>query len=88
MEKVGERIWNLTRMYWARENEDFGRQWDMPSPRFYQEPPKTGSNKGQITSLAEVNQLLDIYYEQRRWDSNGLPKPETLQELGIQDLVG
>ncbi len=25
LEKVGERIWNLTRLYWARENEDFGR---------------------------------------------------------------
>jgi len=34
-----------------------------------------------------VNQLLDIYYEQRHWDSNGLPKPETLKELGIQELV-
>lgn len=87
MEKVGERIWNLTRMYWVRENEGFGREWDMPPQRFYQEPPKTGSNQGQITSLADVNQLLDIYYEQRRWDANGLPKPETLQELGIQELV-
>ncbi len=34
LEKVGERIWNLTRLYWARENEGFDRKWDMPSPRF------------------------------------------------------
>jgi aldehyde:ferredoxin oxidoreductase len=59
----------------------------MPPQRFYQEPPKTGSNKGQITKLEDVNRLLDIYYEQRRWDSNGLPKLETLEELGIQELV-
>jgi aldehyde:ferredoxin oxidoreductase len=87
MEKVGERIWNLTRMYWVRENEGFGREWDMPPQRFYQEPPKTGPNKGQITRLEDVNLLLDMYYEQRRWDANGLPKPETLEELGIQGLV-
>ena len=88
MEKVGERIWNMTRMYWARENEGFGREWDMPPQRFYQEPPKTGASKGQITRLEDVNLLLDMYYEQRRWDANGLPKPETLVELGIQELVG
>lgn len=88
LEKVGERIWNLTRLYWARENEDFGRSWDMPAPRFYEEPPKTGATKGQYTKLEDVHKLLDMYYEQRGWDSNGIPTPETLQKLGIpQDLV-
>ncbi len=88
IEKVGERIWNLTRLYWARENADFGRAWDMPAPRFYEDPPKTGVTKGQYTKLEDVNKLLDMYYEQRGWDSNGLPKPETLQKLGIpQELV-
>jgi len=49
LERVGERIWNLTRMYWIREIEGFGRDWDQPSPRFYEEPPKTGATAGQIT---------------------------------------
>ncbi|MGQ9832598.1 MAG: aldehyde ferredoxin oxidoreductase family protein [Candidatus Villigracilaceae bacterium] len=88
LEKVGERIWNLTRLYWARENPDFGRAWDMPAPRFYEEPPTSGVTKGQYTKLEDVNKLLDMYYEQRGWDSNGLPKPETLERLGIpQELV-
>ena len=39
---VGERIWNLTRMYWIREIEGFGRALGSASPRFYEEPPKTG----------------------------------------------
>jgi aldehyde:ferredoxin oxidoreductase len=87
MEKVGERIWNLTRLYWARENEDFGRVWDMPSPRFYEEPPKSGATKGQITRLEDVNRLLDMYYQNRGWTSNGLPKPETIESLGLEALV-
>jgi len=88
IEKVGERIWNLTRLYWARENAGFGRAWDMPAPRFYEEPPTSGVTKGQYTKLEDVNKLLDMYYEQRGWDSNGLPKPETLEKLGIpQELV-
>jgi aldehyde:ferredoxin oxidoreductase len=87
LEKVGERIWNLTRLYWARENEDFGRPWDMPAPRFYNEAPKSGATKGQITKLEDVNRLLDMYYEQRGWTSDGLPKPETIESLGLKAVV-
>jgi aldehyde:ferredoxin oxidoreductase len=87
LEAVGDRIWNLTRMFWARENEGFGRSWDMPSPRFYEEPPKTGTTAGQIHKLEDVNKLLDMYYEQRGWDANGLPTADTLQKLNLTELV-
>ena len=65
LEMVGERVWNLTRMYWIREIEGFGREWDLPSPRFYEDPPKTGATAGQITKYEDVQKLLDMYYEQR-----------------------
>ncbi len=87
LEKVGERIWNLTRLYWARENDGFDRKWDMPSPRFYQEPPTSGATKDQITSFEDVNKLLDMYYEQRGWSDNGLPKSEKLDSLGLKATV-
>jgi len=87
LDKVGERIWNLTRLYWMRENEGFGREWDLPSPRFYEEPPKSGATKGQITSFEDVNTLLDMYYEQRGWTSDGQPKPETIESLGLKSVV-
>ena len=86
LEKVGERIWNLTRMYWIRENKDFGRAWDMPAPRFYLDPPTTGVTAGQITKLADVEKLLDMYYEQRNWSTNGIPKTEKLEELGLTSI--
>ncbi len=87
LEKVGERIWNLTRLYWARENEGFGREWDLPASRFYEEAPTSGATKGQITSLEDVNKLLDMYYEQRGWSDNGLPKSEKLDSLGLAAVV-
>jgi aldehyde:ferredoxin oxidoreductase len=87
LEKVGERIWNLTRLFWLRENEGFGRQWDLPAPRFYEDAPKSGATKGQITKFEDVNILLDMYYEQRGWDSDGLPKPETIESLGLKAIV-
>jgi aldehyde:ferredoxin oxidoreductase len=87
LEAASERVWNLTRMFWVREKPGFGREWDMPSPRFYTEAPKTGTTAGQITKLEDVNKMLDMYYEQRGWTSNGLPKEETLERLGLAQLV-
>jgi aldehyde:ferredoxin oxidoreductase len=87
LELVGERIWNLTRLFWARENAGFGREWDMPPTRFYEEAPRTGVTAGQITRPEDVQTLLDIYYEQRGWDANGLPTPATLERLGLTRLA-
>lgn len=87
LEKVGERIWNLTRLYWARENDDFNRSWDLPAPRFYEDPPKSGATKDQITRFEDVNILLDMYYEQRGWDANGMPTPVTIEKLGLSSVV-
>jgi aldehyde:ferredoxin oxidoreductase len=87
LEAVGNRIWNITRMYWAREIDGFGRDWDMPARRFYEEPPKTGVTAGQITKYEDVVRLLDMYYEQRGWSPSGLPTADTLEKLGIASLV-
>jgi aldehyde:ferredoxin oxidoreductase len=87
LEKVGERIWNLTRMFWIRENMGFDREWDMPSPRFYEEAPTSGVTQGQITRYEDVLRLLDMYYEQRGWTQQGHPTPETLEKLGLVELV-
>jgi aldehyde:ferredoxin oxidoreductase len=87
LERVGERIWNLTRMYWAREQPGFNRSWDLPAARFYEDPPEAGVTAGQITRLEDVQSLLDMYYEQRGWDHNGLPRAETLDRLGLSALV-
>jgi aldehyde:ferredoxin oxidoreductase len=88
LEAVGNRIWNLTRMYWVREIDGFGRVWDLPAQRFYSEPPKTGATAGQITKFEDVQKLLDMYYEQRGWDSNGIPTTLTLQALNLTSIIG
>lgn len=87
LEKTGERIWNLNRLFWIREIEGFGRDWDLPAPRFYSDPPKTGVTAGQITSYEDVQRLLDMYYEQRGWDSNGIPTADTLRRLDLLEFV-
>ncbi|MFC2063838.1 aldehyde ferredoxin oxidoreductase family protein [Chloroflexota bacterium] len=86
-EKVGERIWNITRLFWWRENEGFNREWDMPSPRFYEDAPTYGATKDQITSIEDVNLLLDMYYEQRGWDNSGYPLPEKMESLNLMEFA-
>ncbi|MGB9672801.1 MAG: aldehyde ferredoxin oxidoreductase C-terminal domain-containing protein, partial [Anaerolineales bacterium] len=87
LETVGERIWNLTRLYWMREIDGFGRDWDLPAPRFYEDPPKTGATAGKITRFEDVQKLLDYYYEQRGWSPNGTPTPETIARLHLEQFV-
>ncbi len=87
LEKVGERIWNLTRMFWVREVDGFDRNWDLPAERFYKEPPKSGVTKNQITKYEDVLKLLDMYYDQRGWTNDGIPTTEKLTALGLADIV-
>jgi aldehyde:ferredoxin oxidoreductase len=84
---ISERVWNLTRMIWVREVEGFGREWDAPAPRFVEEPAIGGPTDGQFTPPEAAQQMLDYYYQQRGWDESGIPTPETLQRMGLAELV-
>ena len=76
--KVGERIYNLERMFNVRE----GMKDDDHLPRrFIEEPMPEGPSAGQVY---EEDELLRQYYEVRGWDQHGVPKPETLQALGLE----
>jgi aldehyde:ferredoxin oxidoreductase len=81
--RVTERVWNLTRAFWVREQPGFGREWDYPPARWYTDPVPTGPSKGKVVSKENVDKLLDMYYEQRGWDQNGIPTREKLDELGL-----
>jgi len=85
--KVSERIWNLTRLFWFREVPDFGRAWDMPPARFYEEPAVSGPTKGSLVARQDAEKLLDMYYEQRGWDAQGRPLPDKLEELGLVEFA-
>lgn len=85
--RASERVWNLTRAFWFREVEDFGRKYDMPPARFYKEPVLTGPTAGKMLTLETINQLLDDYYKLRGWDKNGKPTMAKLRELDLEFLI-
>ncbi len=78
---AGERIYNLCRMFNIREG--ISRKDDTLPPRIG-EPLSEGGSAGHTVNQKELDQMLDEYYDLRGWDSNGIPKPETLERLGIE----
>ncbi|MFH1230117.1 MAG: aldehyde ferredoxin oxidoreductase family protein [Planctomycetota bacterium] len=82
--KASERVWNLTRLFLIREHQKtFGRHFDYPPARFYEEEVTTGPTKGSKVKKEDIDKLLDEYYQMRGWDKNGRPTPEKLKELGL-----
>ena len=81
--KVSEKVWNLNRCFNFREIEGFGRSYDYPPARFYEEPIPNGPNEGHLIALEDIEMMLDQFYEARGWDKNGRPTKEKLAELGL-----
>lgn len=77
--KIGERIWNLQKLYNIKRG--FGRKDDTLPERILNEPLKEGAPAGQVS---RINEMLDEYYSLRGWDSEGTPTPEKLKELSLQ----
>jgi len=83
IQKAGERINNLARVFNVREG--FTREDDTLPERIMTEPLKGGASKGQLISRDDLKQMLDEYYTERGWDtSRGVPTREKLVELGLE----
>lgn len=76
--KVGERIWNLERMF--NLEAGFTKEDDTLPPRLLEEAVTTGPAKGKV---AELDVMLEEYYKVRGWDKDGIPTEEKLDELSI-----
>ncbi len=76
--KIGERIWNLERLFNLREG--FSKDDDTLPERLLKEPMPEGPNKGTVHKLGE---LLPGYYQVRGWDENGVPSEDKKRELGL-----
>ncbi|MDH4264352.1 MAG: aldehyde ferredoxin oxidoreductase family protein [Deltaproteobacteria bacterium] len=78
--KAAERIWNLERLFNLREGIT-GKEDTLP-PRLLKEPMPDGPAKGHVV---ELDVLLQDYYQVCNWDKQGVPKPEKLKELGLEE---
>lgn len=83
--EIGSRIYTLERLIITREG--MRRSDDQIPPRIMNDPVQTGPNKGRVVDSETYNRMLDDYYADRGWDSEGLPTPQTIAELGLDKLL-
>ena len=82
---VGERIWNLTRLFNIREGL---RKEDENLPdRAFEDPIPSGIAKGRKLEKSQLEYMLREYYAIRGWDENGIPRKEKIKQLKLDSLV-
>jgi aldehyde:ferredoxin oxidoreductase len=77
--RIGERIWNLERLFNLRAGIDHTQ--DALPERFLKEPIPEGPAQGQVSKLSE---MIQDYYSLRGWTEKGEPSPATLAALELE----
>ncbi len=80
--EAGERIFNLERLFLMEAG--FTNQDDTLPKRMLKEPLSEGPAKGHVVYL---DKMLPEFYKLRGWDENGIPTPEKLESLGINQKM-
>lgn len=81
LQKVGERVWNLGRLFNLREG--LSAKDDNLPKRFLTEPFKKGASAGRVIGEETFAAAMADYYKLRGWDENGVPTAAKLAELDI-----
>jgi aldehyde:ferredoxin oxidoreductase len=80
LHRIGERIWNLERLYNLKAGVD--PSFDTLPPRLLEVPIAEGPSLGRTV---ELKPMLAEYYRFRGWDAAGIPTPKKLQELELEE---
>ena len=84
--EVGERVYTLEKLINNRE-AGHTRKDDYPPDRSFKEGHKYGLGpvKGKHMERKKYDKMLDEYYELHGWDKNGVPTPETVKHLQLDE---
>jgi aldehyde:ferredoxin oxidoreductase len=81
LERVGERVINLERLFNVREG--VRRDADVLPWRVMHEPIPDGPSAGAYCPPEELDGMLDRYYALRGWDADGVPTRDRLAALDL-----
>ena len=85
LDKVGERVWNLVRMFNLAAG--FTAADDTLSEKLTKRALENGPHEGRTLDPETLEELKGFYYRQRGWDQDGRPKPAKLRELGLAEMM-
>ena len=80
--KTGERVGNMESLYNLREG--FTNLDDTLPARLLNDAPTDGPSRGWVSQL---DPMLKEYYRSRGWDTNGVPTPKKLADLGLATFI-
>ena len=87
--EVAERCNNMERLFNLREGltKDDPEKGDVLNHRYHDEPARRGAPDvlGRVIDRDKFLKMREELYEHKGWDENGVPTPETLKRLGIDD---
>jgi aldehyde:ferredoxin oxidoreductase len=86
---IAERCNMIERLFNLREGltrEDLVRG-DMLNHRYFDEPTRRGAPDvvGRVIDREKFKKMIDEFYEYKGLDQKGVPKPETLKRLGLEN---
>ncbi len=81
IDELGERIWNLVRLFNLREGLDTGS--DTLPAKLTGKALENGPLKGQRMKSEDLDLMLKEYYMIRNWDREGRPITKHLKQLGL-----
>ena len=84
LDKAGERIWNLIRMYNVKAG--YTAADDVLSEKMTKKALKNGPHDGRVLNEETLEEMKTLYYRLRGWDEKGRPGQEKLQELRLSSL--
>jgi aldehyde:ferredoxin oxidoreductase len=81
--EVADRAYTVERLFNIREG--LTREHDWLVDRYFDEPTPVGLPivQGKKIDREKFKKMIDEYYELHGWDENGVPRPETLEKLGL-----
>ncbi|MFP4000858.1 MAG: aldehyde ferredoxin oxidoreductase family protein [Thermoplasmata archaeon] len=79
--KIGERIYNMERLYGLEQDPGLKKRLHVPEQ--FSTPTPVEDLDGAKLTEEQVKNMLDDYYEARGWNERGVPTDEKLSELGI-----
>jgi aldehyde:ferredoxin oxidoreductase len=81
LRRIGQRIHTLKKLFNIREGWRTEDDW-LP-PRLLADALPTGVGRGTSLTPAELNEMIQSYYQARGWDDKGFVSAENLRELGL-----
>jgi aldehyde:ferredoxin oxidoreductase len=72
-------LYDLTRL--ISTSRGISRKDDYPAPRMFERPIEGGQYEGRVVDRDQYERLLDLYYEKRGWNEDGIPPESTAKRF-------